>query len=387
MSPARADQPVNTYSYTLMALPFICTNNKVEVYAYTSTALHINFNTFSETALYDTSTDTQLSGYFDLRHGLPVEIRPGIWQFPDDREPLATGWVGTSRLWLISFDGKLPWSYVSRREFLVKRKRNLQSILAGEEGRLKEQLEKWEMEKKREEQENQQKPDQLKKFLDNTYLPAIAREQENYRRSVADLNKAIARVEEQLTQPGLEKNAIVIKNQQSLYDYDFTDTVEPFAEVLTKPNPAYFDKKLARSVPQLISIEIIYYQDDPNFMAFAQSMTKLINLDYLKSFIGRMTPGAAAVKAASAPQQTAAPAKAAAEPAAAAAGTAKADGKAVLPSGLLWAPAGTVASLTLGSGNEVTVSLPKTPGKLYGYRKRHGAGRTRSIAGRHGLHL
>lgn len=291
MPPARSDEPVNNYFYTLRVFHFSCVGKQLEVSEETATKLNINFNFFNETTLYDTSTDTQLSGYFNLRHGLPTEIRPGIWQFPDDPESLGFGQTGNSKLWLISIDGKVPWTYITRKEFLLKRKINLAAMLPGEEDHLQEQLNKWELEKKEKEKEYQGNPDKLRKYLDNTYQPGVEREKQNYKRAVEALTRAIEKVNEQLAAPGLDQRAIVIKNQQSLYDYDFTDKVTPFAEVLTKPNPAYFDRKVPRSVPQFISIEIIYDHSDPVDQLFAKSMVDLLNLDYLKSFIGKLAPG------------------------------------------------------------------------------------------------
>ncbi|RYF87503.1 MAG: hypothetical protein EON98_00020 [Chitinophagaceae bacterium] len=49
------------------------------------------------------------------------------------------------------------------------------------------------------------------------------------------------RIDERLVAPSeeLNKTAIVIKSSKNNFHYDFTDMMEPFADLLTKPNPAY----------------------------------------------------------------------------------------------------------------------------------------------------
>ncbi|MDP3312740.1 hypothetical protein [Lutibacter sp.] len=296
--PAQINDPVNSYSYLIKAHHYLCSGEQLTFPSPFAISLNISFNQFSETPLYETSDDYLLAGYFDLRHGLPLEIKPGIWQFPDDPEAIGHHEIGNSKLWLISFDGKVPWIYVTRREFLVKRKSNLQHQLSDEEPRLKEQLGKWEMEKKFKEQELKNDANRLSKYIDNTYKPGIERENQNYKRATEELRKAIERVDDQLADPAseLNKRAIVIRNQKNSNYYDFTDKAEPFAEILTKPNPAYFNKGLQHSVPQFISIEIIYYDKNKVASKVAENMSNAIDLDFLKSFIGKTAPGAPASK-------------------------------------------------------------------------------------------
>jgi hypothetical protein len=285
--PINPAMPVSAYGFTLYAMHYRCINGELKPEHETSTKLAINFNLFTETDIFDTTTDYLLSGFNTLRHGLPAEIQPGIWQFPDDRASLGFGVTGNSKLWLLTHDGKLPWSYVSRREFLVKRKQNLQRQLADEEPRYKEQLQQWNIQKKYKEQELKNDASKLQTFITVTYNPAIERLNQNYQKSKAAFQKAIQRVEEQLAAPALDKPAIVIKSSKNHLDYDFTDKAEPFAEVLVKPNPAYFNKMLGRSSPQLITVQLTYNHKDPVAARFAEDVSPAIDLAYLKSFIGK----------------------------------------------------------------------------------------------------
>ena len=379
-SPADKDHPVNMFSYNIDAPHYLCSGDTLSFPSQFGISLNIDFNQFTETPLFDTTDDKLLSGYFDLRHGLPVEVKPGIWQFPDDPESLGFGVTGNSKLWLLTFDGKVPWSYVTKREFLIKRRHNLKFQLAYEDGHLKEQLAKWETEKKYKEQEWRNDPTKLSKYIDNTYKPGIDRENQNYKRTTADMRKIIEQIEDELTAPAEELNqqAIVKKDPHSTFNYLFTDKDDPFAEILTKPNPAYFSKKLPNSIPHFISVEIIYNHKDEVAVSVANDMAKAVDLDYLKSFIGKAAPGAFTGTTAS--QATIAPKEKAAEPVkapapktaaapetkttAVATGT-KPNSKAGQITGRISAPTNTAATLSVGGKGDIEVAIPKTAGKNY----------------------
>lgn len=286
------DIPVNSYTYNIMAFNYLCNGQEYTVSHETSTRLDIAFNHFNETPLFDTTDDYQLTGFFDLRHGLPVEVRPGIWQFPDSPEPLGFGRTGTRKCWLITLDGKLPWAYVSRREFLVKRNRNLLRLKSEEGPRLKEQLQKWETEKKYKVDQYKNDNARLSAYIDNTYQPGIERENQNFERAVRAYDLELEQVAHELSSPveELNKQAIVIRNSKNHLNYYFTEKVEPFAEVLTKPNPAYFRKGVSKAIPQLTTVNVIYDHQDPISTRFAKRMEEIIDLDYLRSFIASSAP-------------------------------------------------------------------------------------------------
>lgn len=379
-SPADKDKPVNLYSYNIDAPHYLCSGDTLSFPSQLGISFNVYFNQFSETPLFDTTDDKILTGYFDLRHGLPIEIKPGIWQFPDDPESLGFGVTGNSRAWLLTFDGKIPWSYVTRREFLIKRKHNLSIQLKNEDGHLKEQLGKWEIEKKYKEQEWKNDPVRLGKYIDNTYKPAIEREQKNYERATADIRKVISEIEEQLAGPAedLDQMAIVKNDPNRTYNYLFTDKNDPFAQILTKPNRAYFNKGLPHSIPHFISIEIIYNHKDQVAEEVARAMTKALDLDYLRSFIGKQAPGtysgsSAVPVAAFANEKTVEPTKnptsknvSSAENKNTAPGTVnKPSSKGGQLIGFFSAPTNSSATLSINGKTDIEINISKTPGKNY----------------------
>lgn len=373
-----AREPVTPFGITLYAMQYNCTDGQLKLNHETSTKMTVNFNHFTETQLFDTITDHMLTGFNRLSHGLPVEIQPGIWEFPDNRTALGFGIEGNSKLWLITYTGKLPWSHVTRREFLIRRKKNLQRQMAEETPRYKEQLQQMAMMKK--EQEAKNDPAKLQNFINVTYQPTVERIEQNYLKSKAAYEAVIAKIERQLGgDADLDKPAIVIRNVHNHLEYDFTDKVEPFAEVLVKPNPSYFNKALGKSIPQLVTAEIIYDPKDEIANRFMQDANRAKDLALLRSFIGKSNPGPYSAKPAGnisttskMPAQNKKPNPAPAsknstqqENSPASSNTLVNTGKSFSLSGTISAPAGTAVSLRNRNGAELQL-ISKTPGKQYG---------------------
>jgi hypothetical protein len=306
---------------------------------------------------------------------------------------------------LVTYDGQLPWSFVTRREFLQKRKRFLQRQMAAEAPRLKEQLASWEQQKKYKEQELKSDPTRLASYISGTHNPAIEREQAAFKRLMTEYENALAKIDDQLSasEQELNKNAIVIKSTQNNFDYAFTDKMEPFAELLTKPNPSYFKKGLQNAVPQMIVVSIKYDPKSPVTTGFASEMEKNLNLDYIKSFIGKTVPGTVpagagtfpgsaptraenssnnstqasiqsnAVETTSNPSvnNTAKSSQAnnkspnAAGKSSNSSGTSGTPGKSIQLSGTLSAPAGVPVTLNYNEANVLTITPPKGEGNLY----------------------
>lgn len=389
--PVQTNRPVTAYGVTVYGLQYSCQGEELALNHETSTTLRVDFNQFTYAELYEVSNDEMLTGFYKLDRGMPEEVKPGIWQFPDQRVSLGFGIDGNNRSWLITHDGKLPWSYVTRGEFLAKRKVNLQKQMAAEEPRLKEQLAKWEMTKKYEEQKGDAQ--KLATFMSSTYNPAVERERANYKRAMEGWELAIRRVDDQLKANAaeLDKPAIVVNSSSNFRDYDCVDRPGPSSQILVKPNPAYFNRSLGRSVPQFISIEIRMNPKDIVAARFSEDIQSAINFDYLKSFIGKTTPGAdpgkpavsktipqtsspvSDMSASSAPAQSPVSGSPSPKSAAPPVGTnvggvvdasRKSSGKAVVLSGFLSGPAGTSVTLSY-NGDDITVAPAKTGQTIY----------------------
>ncbi|MEJ8842474.1 hypothetical protein WG954_08765 [Lacibacter sp. H375] len=382
--PVMYSQPVAHYWYTLFAERYLCEGdalvlNKFDISSIFTTA----FNYVSFLEIYDTTAADNSLGFRPLREGFPVEIRPGIWQFNDVKTSLGAGNEGLTKLWLITYDGQLPWSFVTRREFLLKRKRFVQKEMAAEAPRLKDQLAGWEQQKKYKEQEYKSDPARLATYISGTHNPAIERVQASYKKLIQGYENALARLDEQLSAPSDELNkwAIVIKSTKNNFDYDFTDKMEPFAELLTKPNPTYFKKWSSAAVPQMITVSIRYDPKNPVMVEFAKEMEKNVSLDYLKSFIGKTAPPSSTVSS-SAQNQVGVTTNKVSTPASPNQTTSSSKtnkettSKPLTPqgplasngmflTGTLSAPAGVPVTLAYNNGNDLTITPPKGNGNLY----------------------
>lgn len=388
--PPQYSQPLAYYWYTLFAERYLCEGDALVLNKFDINSIfRTEFNYVNFLEIYDTTAADNSLGFRALREGVPVEIRPGIWQFDDVKTSLGSGNEGLTKLWLISYDGQLPWSFVTRREFLLKRKRFLQKEMAAETPRLKDQLAGWEQQKKYKEQEWKSDPAKLANYISGTHNPAVERVQASHKKLIQGYENGIARIDEQLSASAEELNkwAIVIKSTKNNFDYDFTDKMEPFAELLTKPNPAYFKKYSSPAVPQMITVSIRYDHKNPVMVGFAKEMEKNLNLDFLKSFIGKTAPpafnGNNAVAQNNATQKTntnlssplssnqvvknnknsSSPNKNTKTQTQTV--PTSTSGKTVFVSGKLSAPAGVPVTLAMNNANDLVITPPKAAGNLY----------------------
>jgi hypothetical protein len=237
--------------------------------------------------LYDSSTDYEGLGFHVLQEGIPEEILPGVWKFKDVPTPLGFGLNGFRKLWLITHPGQLPWSFVSRMEFLQTRRRNLLRMLKEAEAGLRTNLADLERQKKDIEKILKNEPDKWAAYLKNDYEPAPRRFQEQYDKTKTSLMQAIDKVNTQLEAPEaeLKQRAVVAQSSANHLDYNFVEAGEQFSRILVKPNPAYYKKGIGTSVPQFIEVGIKYNPEDQVSVLFAQEMEKRIDLAVLNSWV------------------------------------------------------------------------------------------------------
>ena len=246
-----ANRPANDYGYSIIPLNYYCEGNTFKTAHETSTYFSISANIF-DVEIYDTAQgDRLLAEGFNVMHDLPIE-KDGIWYFREMDASLGFGMTGKSSAWLITYDGKLPFSYVTKKEFLEKRKRSLSAQMLMSAAAFKDNLKNIEIEKGYKEVEYKNDPEKLKKYMkmDDTdrklrYEKLLSDNEKNYK-------SAFNKIDEQLKLPAeeLNKQAIVKIDPYDYLSYLFTDDNDAFGKVLIKPNPGYFNKKLPRSSPQ-----------------------------------------------------------------------------------------------------------------------------------------
>ena len=243
-----ADVPVNLYNYNIYFLHYICEGNVIKTDHETSTSLTVSANRF-DAKIYEKPDENNLpgEGFYSMKK-MPVE-KDGNYFF-EEKASLGMGATGKSRTWLITRDNKLPFAYVTKKEFLEKQKNML--ILA---------------------------------------MPkAIEGSNQNFKtKTEQDFKKALAKIESLIKMPSGEADqpAIVKQDPNDYLSFLFTTNDDPFSKVLIKPNPGYFNSKLPKSSPQFFVVNITGDDKEP---VAAKVMTDVIGtLDFnaLRNLLGK----------------------------------------------------------------------------------------------------
>ena len=280
--------PVNTYVFSMIPLEFYCDGNTIKTVHETSSSFYIGANYFPS-EIYDTAHgDRALAEGFNVMYQMPVE-KDGAYYFKETEGGVGTVNYAKSSMILITYDGKLPYAYVSKKEFLEKRKKSLAVLQSDDVKRLKDVLKSIDVEKGFKETEYKNDKDKLEKYMRMDYRPM----KERYEKQLADVEKkfkpAFDKLNDALSMPAAElaKPAIVKIDPKDYLSYLFTDSEDPFAMILIKPNPNYFNKKISKSSPQFFSV---YIMGNPKFPIVAKMMTDLmaaVDVKALKAMLGK----------------------------------------------------------------------------------------------------
>jgi hypothetical protein len=278
----------NCYYYHIMAFDFYCDGNTIKTDDETSTTFQISANGF-DTEIFDTAQgDRALAEGFNVMYDLPVE-KDGYWAFKETEVGLGFGMKGKTKSWLITYDGKLPYSYVSKKEFLEKRKINLTTSMLDAARGFNDILKNLEIEKGFEEVEFKNDPEKLAKYMKgynyskDRYEKFLADNEKNYKPEFDKIETLLKMSAEELNQHAIVK----LDPNANLSSYLFTDDNDPFGEVLIKPNPGYFNKKLPRSTPQFFWVNLIWNHNDPIATRFSEDITKAVDFELLKNMLGK----------------------------------------------------------------------------------------------------
>ena len=282
-----AEIPVNNYNYNILFLHYYCEGNIMKTAHETSTSFFIAANRFDGN-IYDTPAEnnTPGEGYYSLIK-MPVE-KDGCFYF-EENASLGFGMIGKSRNWLITYDGKLPYAYVSRKEFLEKQKHMLLMAMPKSIESSKENLKMNEEEKGRKEEEYKNDPEKLQSYLKKFYMYNKDRFEKEMLRTEQDYKNALSKIETLLQMPSgeLAQPAIIKKDPNDYLSYLFTTDDDAFGRVLIRPNPEYFNSKLPRSSPQFFLVNVT---GNVKSAIAAEVMTDIMkNFDFtaLKNMLGK----------------------------------------------------------------------------------------------------
>jgi hypothetical protein len=282
------NRPANDYSYSIIPLNYYCEGSAVKTAHETSSYFSINANSM-EAEIYDTAQgDRLLLEGFNVLNSIPV-YKNDCWYFGEMDAGLGFGMTGKSSSWLITYDHKLPFAYVTKSEFLKKRNQALFEQMQMSATDAKDVLERIEIEKKYKETELKNDPEKLKKYMKMDYLQT----KERYEKLLADNEKkykpAFDKIDLQLKMPAGELNqqAIVKMDPNDPLSYLFTDSHDPSGKILIKPNPDYFNKKLPKSSPQFIWVYVRGNHKEPIATKFMTDIMKAVDFTTLKNMLGK----------------------------------------------------------------------------------------------------
>lgn len=282
------NMPGNGYSYSIMALGYYCDGNNIKTEDETSTNFEIAANIF-DSEIYDTAQgDRLLAEGFNVMHDMPVE-KDGYWYFKEKDANLGFGMTGKSSAWLITYDGKLPYTYVTKKEFLEKRKRSLSAQMVMSAAGFKDNLKNIEMEKGYKEVEYKNDPGKLKKYMKMDYTDRKLRYEKLLSDNEKNYQPAFDKIETQLKMSAEELNqhAIVKQDPIDYLSYLFTDDNDPFGEILIKPNPGYFNKKLPKSSPQFFWVNVTWNNNEPIASKFWEDIMKAVDFKILRNMLAK----------------------------------------------------------------------------------------------------
>ena len=281
--------PVNSYYYHIRAFQFYCEENTIKTVAESGTILQIDVNNFI-VDIYNTAQGGRSSAEgFNVIYELPIE-KDGYWYFRKRDENMGFGIFGKSSAWLVTYDGKLPFAFVTKKEFLEKRKISLTDEMHHSAEVDKEVLKNLETEKGLEEVEYKNDPEKLAKYIrgynytKENYEKLLAGNEKNYQPEFDKIETLLKMPVEELNQQAIVKLDPDGRGENS---YLFTDDKDPFCEILIKPNPGYFNKKLPRSTPQFIFVYVTW-DPKPILSKFREDIIKAVDFAKLKSMLGKL---------------------------------------------------------------------------------------------------
>jgi hypothetical protein len=245
---SEAEIPVNIYNYNIYFMHYFCEGNVLKTDHETSTSLTISVNRF-DPKIYEKPDENNLpgEGFYSIKK-MPVE-KDGNFFFEEDAG-LGLGLTGKSRTWLITHDNKLPFAYVTKKEFLEKQKNILLQAMP----------------------------------------KAIEGSRENLKaKTEQEFKSALSKIETLMKMPSGESDlpAIVKQDTHDYLSFLFTTNDDAFAKVLIKPNPGYFNIKLSRSAPQFIVVNITGDDKEPVAAKVMTDVIKDLDFTALRNMLGK----------------------------------------------------------------------------------------------------
>ena len=230
------------YTYTMYILPFLCDNKSADKSKYTvaiasATNVTISANEISWlNTLFAATIHDDFRGYYKLEYR-PVK-KDGYYFFGKDKVDPQQDIV--EYRWLITYNDELPFSYLSRREYLQLQQKRLEKTIKESPGT---------------KEYNQQFFDKISDYL--------------------------TRPEDELNQ-----TAICMSNDEERFN-GFVEEGTKGSFIAVKPNLEYYNKKLPMSSPQFFTVIYTFSQGEPVFEENIAAIKEATDFAALKNMLGK----------------------------------------------------------------------------------------------------
>jgi hypothetical protein len=258
------------YGFRAYFLRYLCDpNDKTKSYVDISTptilSISVNQFTYPKRTIYaaDLPDDHEV-GYIMVQE-LP-EYKNGYyyWESKSEYNPRSNY---NSKIktyyWLIAYNNKLPYVHVTQKEYLLKTlasfKLSVQEINENE---------------KRYKANYAGFSEEDKKMYD---------QQRDYFSPSIQLIEGILKTK---SEAELSQSAVILHPGDMKPLPEFVPVGAPGADILIKPNPGYYDRKLPKHAPQLFSIRLTVSHDDPVFEHVYENVSKAINIQKFRAMLG-----------------------------------------------------------------------------------------------------
>jgi hypothetical protein len=230
------------YSFNMYVLPYLCDPldaEKKKYYVAVSSATNVSVmvNQSSELDLYAALLEPDdMRGY--LRMNKRPEKRDGYW-FMGEKVVADRGTANEtiSYEYLVTYNDTLPFSYMSRKEYLLIQKKRLEKTMSGSNS------------------------NSYKEYMDR-------------------INKHLQWPDQELA-----KTAICMMNDEELFN-GFVEEGARGSFIAIKPNPDYFHKNLPLSSPQFFALVFKVTKNAPVYESSVTGIEKSLDIQKLRSMLG-----------------------------------------------------------------------------------------------------
>ncbi len=236
----------DNFGYNMYILRYLCDQTSADKSKYyvdisTTTTVTITANAvWAMNNLFAADLpDDDFRGYLKLKD--KPQLKDGFWNMGES--VVGDGWAENKTIeyrWLITYDDKLPFSYVSRKEYLLIQKKRLEKTM----------------------RDDQSSSDYYKQFIHN-------------------IDNELAKPEEELSKP-----AICNWNDEERFT-GFVEEGTKGSFIAVKPDLSYYSKKLPRSAPQFFYVDYTIAHGDPVFEENIAGIQKAVDFKALKAMLGK----------------------------------------------------------------------------------------------------